>query len=61
MSDIDINKSYVSPYDKFLAEFDLRHEKTASQLKEIEKHAKIAKARDNARQSDDDNKMWEGF
>ena len=43
----DIDKFYVSPYDKFLYTFDKEHEKTASQLKEIEKHRRIANLRDN--------------
>ena len=33
MSDNDIDKAYVSPYDKFLFGFDATHDKSASQLK----------------------------
>ena len=43
----EIDKHFVSPYDKFLRKFDEEHpEKSASQLKEIEKHRKIAEKRD---------------
>ena len=43
-----IDKTYVSPYDRFLAEFDDTHEKTASQQAEIQKAQRIAKLRDKA-------------
>jgi len=61
MNKHDIDKAYVSPYDKFLFEFDASHEKTESQLKEIAKHKKIAVRRDNANSNDSDEKIWEGF
>ena len=48
MSSYDIDKAYVSPYDRFLFEFDACHEKSASQLKEIEKHERIFAMRDEA-------------
>ena len=48
MSSNDIDKAYVSPYDRFLFEFDACHEKSASQLKEIKKHQRIFALRDNA-------------
>lgn len=60
MSKLDINKAYVSPYDKFLYKFDQEHEKSASQLKEIKKHQRIAALRDNpAPELTDD--IWEDF
>jgi hypothetical protein len=43
---IDIDKAYVSPIDEFLFGFDATHEKSTSQIKEIEKHLKIAAKRD---------------
>lgn len=43
----DINKAYVSPYDKFLKRFDRKHELSASQLKEIKKYSRIFNLRDN--------------
>ncbi|OGV26768.1 MAG: hypothetical protein A3F18_02275 [Legionellales bacterium RIFCSPHIGHO2_12_FULL_37_14] len=43
----NIDKSYVSPYDQFLAEFDLENELSESQLAEAEKYKLIAKQRDN--------------
>lgn len=48
MSNNDIDKAYVSPYDRFLYEFDACHEKSASQLKEIKKHQRIFALRDKA-------------
>ncbi len=61
MSDNDIDKAYVSPYDKFLFEFDAHHEKTASQLKEIKKAARIANLRDNAKPTDVEGEIWGEF
>ncbi|MBA4697068.1 MAG: hypothetical protein H2069_06760 [Legionella sp.] len=57
----DINKAYVSPYDQFLFGFDASHEKTASQLKEIAKHKRIAYLRDNPECKSGQDKIWEGF
>ncbi len=57
----DIDKSYVSPYDKFLYEFDAKHEKSESQLKEIKKHQRIAYLRDHASPDDAQGEIWEGF
>jgi hypothetical protein len=57
----DLDKAYVSPYDKFLFEFDATHPKTASQLREIEKHQKIAKMRDDKEYKTDQGEIWEGF
>ncbi|MDX2345616.1 MAG: hypothetical protein QNK11_01885 [Legionella sp.] len=42
----DIDKAYVSPYDKFLRTFDAKHAPTASQQLEKAKHDKIVKQRD---------------
>ncbi|HBI21026.1 MAG TPA: hypothetical protein DDY37_00300 [Legionella sp.] len=46
MANNDIDKTYVSPYDRFLFEFDATHEKSASQLKEIKKYKRIFALRD---------------
>lgn len=48
----DINKAYVSPYDKFLKQFDKKHELSASQLKEIKKYSRIFNLRDNPEPED---------
>ena len=48
MTSNDLDKAYVSPYDRFLFEFDACHEKTASQLKEIKKYQLIFAQRDQA-------------
>jgi hypothetical protein len=60
MNSHDINKAYVSPYDQFLFEFDSTHAKTESQQKEIAKHARIARLRDN-KQPPGEETLWEGF
>ncbi|KTC85209.1 CBU_0585 family protein [Legionella brunensis] len=61
MSNQDIDKAYVSPYDKFLYEFDATHEKSKSQLKEIKKHQRIFYLRDNPNPEGDKDEIWEGF
>ncbi len=61
MSKNDINKAYVSPYDKFLFNFDATHEKTASQIQEIVKHERIALLRDDKDYKSDKSEIWESF
>lgn len=61
MSAMDIDKFYVSPYDKFLREYDSKHVKTTSQIKEIDKHARIAHLRDEKIQTQDQDKIWSDF
>lgn len=61
MSMLDIDKAYVSPYDKFLYEYDATHGKSASQIKEIEKHARIALMRDNQDYVVEQSEIWEAF
>lgn len=61
MTNDDIDKAYVSPYDKFLFEFDATHEKSASQLKEIEKHQRIATMRDDKHYKAEKGELWEEF
>ena len=61
MSNNDIDKAYVSPYDKFLYEFDAKHNKSASQIKEIKKHERIAMMRDNKEYSANKSEIWEEF
>ena len=46
MNKEDIDKTYVSPYDLFLYEFDATHQKSASQLKEIKKYQRVFDLRD---------------
>lgn len=57
----DIDKAYVSPYDKFLFEFDATHEKTESQIKEIKKNARIAHMRDDKEYHQSKSEIWEEF
>ncbi len=61
MNSNDIDKAYVSPYDKFFFEFDATHAKSASQLKEINKHKRIALMRDNKDYKDEKGEIWEDF
>lgn len=61
MNHFDIDKFYISPYDKMFHSFDKTHEKSASQKKEIDKHARIARLRDDANAKDGDKEIWEGF
>lgn len=57
----DIDKAYVSPYDKFLFEFDATHSKSESQIQEITKHKRIAKMRDDKNYQDDKGEIWRDF
>lgn len=61
MNSNDLDKAYVSPYDKFLFEFDATHNKSASQLREIAKHKRIFEMRDNKDYKDNKGEIWEGF
>jgi len=61
MNKLDIDKAFVSDYDRFLFEFDVAHEKSPSQLTEITKHQRIAKLRDHSQSGDDQEKLWESF
>lgn len=57
----DIDKAYVSPYDKFLFEFDAQHAKSASQLKEIKKYKRIFTLRDKAHANALPEEIWVDF
>ncbi|KTD19654.1 CBU_0585 family protein [Legionella londiniensis] len=61
MNSQDIDKDYISPYDRFLFEFDATHEKTASQIKEIKKHQRIFELRDNPDAEADSGVIWKEF
>ncbi|AHE68187.1 CBU_0585 family protein [Legionella oakridgensis] len=61
MSSQDIDKAYVSPYDRFLYQFDATHEKSASQLKEIKKHQRIFRLRDHANPEERQEEIWKDF
>lgn len=60
-NDIDIDKAYVSPYDHMLFEFDATHEKSASQMKEIKKHERLALMRDDKEYPEEMSEIWTGF
>ena len=57
----NIDKSYISPDDKFLFAFDEAHAKSVSQLKEIKKHQRISTLRDSAIDGSGDPEVWSGF
>ncbi len=61
MNSYDIDKAYVSPYDRFLFEFNATHENSASQLKEIKKYQKIFAMRDAPKPMDADDKILADF
>ncbi len=61
MSKQDIDKAYVSPYDRFLYEFDSKHPKSASQLKEMIKYKRIAYLRDHVLEGEIVEQIWEEF
>nr|HAT8714387.1 hypothetical protein [Legionella jordanis] len=61
MSKYDIDKAYVSPYDKFFHGFDTKHKPSESQLKEIKKYERIFRLRDNPNSKVEDGEIWEGF
>lgn len=61
MSSQDIDKAYISPYDKFMFEFDATHAKSASQEREINKHAPIFKKRDDKNYQEPKSEIWEEF
>lgn len=61
MSNEGLDKAYVSPYDKFLYEFDATHKKTASQIREIEKHQRIFLMRDDEHYPKNKGTLWEAF
>ncbi|STY30558.1 Uncharacterised protein [Legionella wadsworthii] len=61
MNSDDIDKAYVSPYDKFMFEFDATHNKSASQIKEINKHKRIFLMRDYKDYQNENNEIWEEF
>ncbi len=54
--------SYVSEIDKFLAEFDRSHpELSKSQQKEIAKHERIYRLRDDPTYTEPTTTLWEEF
>lgn len=61
MSVRDIDKAYISPYDRFLYDFDNTHKKSPSQQAEIDKHKRIAELRDNVVPEQDQTILWEDF
>jgi hypothetical protein len=61
MDTIDIDKAYVSPYDKFFFQFDATHDKSESQMNEFKKHAHIAKMRDDKNYQEGEGEIWEEF
>ncbi len=61
MNKNDIDKAFVSPYDKFLFEFDATHAKSASQINEINKYKRIFTLRDTADKNPSKHEIWDEF
>ncbi|MGV3739767.1 MAG: CBU_0585 family protein [Gammaproteobacteria bacterium] len=62
MNEFDIDKAYISQYDKLLRKFDREHELSESQLQEINKYKRINALRDDATTVDTkDSTEWEQF
>lgn len=61
MNNDDIDKAYVSPYDRFLVEFDACHEKSDSQVREIRKYQRIFAERDQAVALDAQHSAFKDF
>lgn len=57
----DIERFYVSPYDQFLFEFDATHPRTASQIQEMKKNARIAALRDDPAPLLEGKEIWTEF
>ena len=57
----EIDKKYISPYDKLLHGFDATHAPTASQQREIDKHEKIFKQRDHVNLDTQEDVLWDKF
>lgn len=61
MSKHDINKAYVSPYDKFFHQFDKDHEPSLAQLAEKNYYKELGLLRDHAKPKKPIDKIWEEF
>ena len=61
MNTNDIDKFYISPYDRFLYEFDTTHPLSESQKEEIKKHQRIAELRDNKDLLKKEGEIWNKF
>ncbi|MBS0358743.1 MAG: hypothetical protein JSS53_05720 [Proteobacteria bacterium] len=57
----NLDKHYVSDITKFLNELQHELPLSASQKKEIAKHQRIAKLRDNPNTNEEGSDLWEGF
>ena len=57
----DIDKAYISPYDKLLHQLELTYPLSASQIKEINKHKRIALMRDDATAAHGNAPLWDKF
>lgn len=61
MSKHDINKAYISPYDKFFHDFDKAHAPSLSQMAEKNLFAVISRLRDYAQSKKSDEDIWQEF
>lgn len=61
MNKQDIDKAFVSVYDKFLYQFNQNNTLSPAQLKEMMKHQRIAELRDNPKTPQNNQDIWEEF
>lgn len=61
MNEFDIDKTYVSPYDEFLQQFDREHALTESQIKEIKIYQRINALRDGKASPAESSPIWDEF
>ncbi|HCA90276.1 MAG: hypothetical protein CMF38_03065 [Legionellaceae bacterium] len=61
MAHNDIDKSFISPIDTFLHKFDQTHDKSASQVQEIDKYKRINNLRDKVQADKDSIEIWADF
>lgn len=57
----EINKKYVSPYDKLLHGFDATHAPSTSQQREISKYEALFKLRDEVIENPENTTLWDKF
>jgi|TARA_R110000868_G_scaffold190239_2_gene433866 hypothetical protein len=57
----EIDKKYVSPYDKLLHGFDATHAPSVSQQREISKYEQLFKLRDEVNVDAEKNILWDKF
>ncbi|MDF1827182.1 MAG: hypothetical protein P1U39_02770 [Legionellaceae bacterium] len=57
----EIDKKYVSPYDKLLHGFDATHAPSTSQQREISKYEALFRLRDEVIAHPENKQLWDKF